>query len=286
MKNATPSEIPITKIIEQTKDLIAFSEDLISKGNATARDILIDDNEQYRELYKRFESIIQSINQLNTLGYFSKDQYERIASNFFIKDEAILDIAIDNLGSSFIDTKDGYTQDIITDIYPPTKENRFLVKIRIILEELKKCISKTTKASSVINGLRQPIIWEQITIILKGLEVEIKQNEKSLGDYAIEDLGFPKFKGPRNVTSIFFSLFTKEIEKISSMLDSKDNRNQQLKSSLFKILGNIFNTNKDPIEIDRNGLYKAKFKVSTGGELRVNEHRSGGSFIDNYDYED
>lgn len=286
MKNATPSEIPITKIIEQIKNLITFSEDLISKGDATARDILIDDKDQYRELYKKFEIIIQSLKQLNNLGYFNEEQYKRIADNFFIKDENILDIAMENLGPSFIDTKEGYIQDIVTDIYPETKENRFVIKLKIIVEELKKCISKTTKASSVIKGLKQPIVWEQITIILKGLEVEVKQNEKSLGDYSIEDLGFPKFKGLRNVTALFFSLFTKETEKVSSILDSKNNKNQQLKSSLSKILSNAFNINKDSIEIDRKGLYKAKFRVSTGGELRINEHRSGGQFLDNYDYED
>jgi hypothetical protein len=286
MKNATPSEIPITKIIEQTKDLIAFSEDLISKGDATSRDILIDDKDQYREMYKKFETIIQSLKQLNNLGYFSKEQYKRITDNFFIKDENILDIATGILSPSFIDTKEGYIQDIVTDIYPEVKENRFVIRLKTILEELKKCISKTTKASNVIKGLKQPIVWEQITIILKGLEVEIKQNKKSLGDYSIEDLGFPKFKGNRNVTAIFFSLFTKETEKVSSILDSKNNKNQKLKSSLFKILINVFNTNKDPIEIDKKGLYKAKFRVSTGGELRINEHRSGGQFLDNYDYED
>lgn len=286
MKNATPSEIPINKIIEQTKDLIVFSQNLVTNNNATAGDVALDNNGLYSKLYRKFEAIIQSIKQLNNLGYFSEEQYKRISENFYIKDDAVLDIAIDILSSSFIDTKEGYIQDIVTDIYPEVKENRFVSKIQIILEELKKCISKTTKASSVIKGLKQPIVWEQITIILKGLEVEIKQNEKSLGDYSIEDLGFPKFKGLRNVTAIFFSLFTEEIEKVSSILNSRNNKNQQLKSSLFKILSNTFNTNKDPIEIGRGGLYKAKFKTSTGGELRINEHKSGGQFLDNYDYQD
>ncbi len=285
MKNATPSEIPITKIIEQIKDLITFSEDLISKGDATARDILIDDKDQYRELYKKFEIIIQSLKQLNNLGYFNEEQYKRIADNFFIKDENILDIAMDNLGPSFIDTKEGYIQDIVTDIYPETKENRFVVKLKIIVEELKKCISKTTKASSVIKGLKQPIIWEQITIILKGFEVEIKQDNKSLGEYNIQDLGFSKVKGLRNISGFFFSLFIKETQKVSSILNSKKNENQKLKSSLSKVLTNAFNTNKDPIEIDKNGLYKAKFKTHSGAELRVNEHRSGGQFLDNHNYE-
>lgn len=151
------------------------------------------------------------------------------------------------------------------------------------LKIIKRITESTNKNAIKIKGIRKPLRWEDVTIIYCGEIIKIKQNNTSLGEYDLNDLGIPKIGKTRmdGVRQFFMSLFFIEYYKENTKLDSKNNNQQKLKSNLSKILKEAFETNIDPIGIDKeNNRYIPLFKVSISEGLRVNDFASGVKFND------
>jgi hypothetical protein len=169
------------------------------------------------------------------------------------------------------------------------EQKSFIERVSEVKKLLQKSLSREEKVKGLIKGLKQPVRWEDITILFDGANIEVIQDDRNLGTYSLDDLNFPKHKTNkqdkilRGVKGLFMSLFFNTTDKSVSVIDSKDNNNQKLKSGLSKVLCEAFGTNKDPIEI-RNGEYRAIFIARFGGDLRVNEHRSGGEIFENHEY--
>jgi hypothetical protein len=275
MKNPA-SDTGIKNIIQKIDDLILYTADFIKSGKAHVSIFLNESN----DLSSRFADITNAIEQVNLLGYFSERQFQQIESLFHINDDAI-ESALLEISTGFLDR----VGDVVEGVFPQTQENIFVGRLRLLKSELKKCISRAERSKSIIIRLKQPILWENITLILKGTEIEIKQDKTSLGDYHLYALGFPKVRNRvntrRNVLGLFISLFCTDK---SELLDSTNNNNQKLKSSLSKILCGAFNTHKDPIVIEL-GLYKARFITRFGGDLRVNDYLSGKSITEQDEYQ-
>lgn len=168
-----------------------------------------------------------------------------------------------------------------------------LVYINILKKVVSKKLSKKEKAKAIIQGLIKPVKWGDITLIFNGSTVKVKQNSKSLGEYSLSDLGMPKItkKGGRSVPRFFMCLFISQQKQAFDFLSSSNNTNQKHKGKLSEILKNAFGTAIDPIYIDdKSHQYTSLFKVSFGGELSINDHRSGGALYDetkptNQDYD-
>ncbi len=186
----------------------------------------------------------------------------------------------------FIDAKDRF--EILKSnklILKNTKElEDEMYKIRDYLNIYIQKISSIEKKKDVkkIIGLTKPIIWEEIKIIHLGESLSIKQNNKLLGEYKLEDLGFPKIRKNKmsGIRQFFLSLFFTEEKEVNNILSSKDNKQQKIKSNLSKILGKAFGTNKEPIVIAKNKNYIPLFETSLGKELGINKHSSGKRFHD------
>lgn len=283
MKNATPSEIAIKKIIDMVDDLINFATELVNSKKNYAVD-LIDENDTQGELHRKLDFIIKSIEQINTLGFLKENQFKAIKSNFYIEDEKVFEIVfplISNAGNY-----KGHIEDIIDGEFTQSKDNLFLERMINLKKTLKNCLSKEEKTKGIIAGIKSPVVWEKITMIFNGDTLKIKQDNLITGEYTLMELGFPKIKTERTVTGLFYSLFVRENQPKNNLLLSTDNKNQKIKSNLSKILCNAFNTNIDPINIDKYGFYKARFKTHLSGELYENKYASGGFLNENQEYED
>jgi hypothetical protein len=283
MKNATPSEIAIKKIIDMVDDLINFATELVNSKKNYAVD-LIDKNDTQGELHRKLDFIIKSIEQINTLGFLKENQFKAIKSNFYIKDEKVFEIVFPLISNS--GNYKGHIEDIIDGEFTQSKDNLFLERMNNLRKALKNCLSKEEKTQGIIKGLKKPLNWEQVVMIFNGDTLKIKQNDKTIGEYTLEELGFPKIKTERTVTGLFYSLFVRENQPKNNLLLSTDNKNQKIKSNLSKILCNAFNINIDPISIDKYGFYKARFKTHLSGELYENRYASGGFLNENQEYED
>ncbi len=283
MKNATPSEIAIRKIIDMVDDLINFSTELVKDKKNYAVD-LVDQNDIQGELHRKLDFIIQSVEQINTLGLLKENQFKAIKSNFYIQDEKVFEIVFPLISTS--GNYRGHIEDIVDGEFNQPKENLFISRMKELKNSLKNCLSKEEKTKGIITGLKNPIIWEKVTMIFNGDTLKIKQENSIVGEYTLAELGFPKIKTERTVTALFYSLFVRENQPNNNLLLSTDNKNQKIKSNLSKIFCNAFNTNNDPIGIDKYGFYKAKFKTSLSGELYENTYSSGGLLNENKDYED
>jgi hypothetical protein len=283
MKNVTPKNNAIANIVKKVDDLILYAKDFIKLGKAHAP-VFTSENES---LSNRFNDTVVAIEQINLLGYLSETQFNKIKAHFYIKsglvEKSLLETSVEFLNSK---TR-GQIADVVEGIFLQSENNLFIDRMYSLKNELRKCLSKEERSKEQIVGLKQPIIWEQITIILKGVEIQVNQNNKDLGDYHLYELGFPKVKNRlsknRTVVNFFISLFFPDN---SGLLDSQNNSNQKLKGSLSKILNNVFNTNKDAIEIDRHKTYRAKFITKFGGDLKINDFSSGKMLTEQDEYAD
>lgn len=285
MKNATPSDIAIKNTIKDIDDLISFVKDFIKSGHNDASVFLIESG----PLVRRFDKILNALEQLKTLGYISENQFAQIKSHFYIKDNVVADALLD-VSTDYLNTnKGGHIADIVEGIFPQSESNLFVERVSEIKKLLQKSLSKEEKAKGLIKGLKQPVRWEDITMLFDGASIEVIQDDRNLGTYSLDDLNFPKHRTSnqekilRGVKGFFMSLFFNVTDKSISVIDSKDNNNQKLKSGLSKVLCEAFDTNKDPVEI-KDGVYRPVFIARFGGVLRVDEHRSGGQLFDNHEY--
>lgn len=280
MKDATPSDIAIRNVLKDIDELISYAKDFIKAGHNYASDFLSESS----SLAYRFDKIINSIEQLKNLGYIKENQFTQIKNLFYIKDNsvanALLDVSTDYLNTN----KGGHIADIVDGVFPQTESNLFLERMIDLKNSLSNTLSKEEKTRAIVKGLRGDFSWERITIYFKGDEVDICQDDRNLGEYTLEALGIPKPKGKSNVKGLFVGLFIDD-ERTGVLLFSKDNnKNQALKKRLTSILCNAFDTNKDPIKRDVNGIYTPIFKAKTGGLLRINDHPSGISLSEDYEY--
>jgi hypothetical protein len=279
MKNATPSDIAIRNVINDIDELISYAKGFIKASHNDASEFL----NEYVPLGKKFDSVLSGIEQIRTLGYINSAQFEKIKIHFYITDEDVFK-SLEDVSTDYLNTnKGGHIADIIERIFPQTEENLFIERMNNLKESLNKALSKEEKTRSIVKGLKGNFLWEKITIMLKGIEVDVFQDNRKLGEYTLDDLGFPKAKGQSNVRGLFMGFFF-DNKKTGILLFSEKNKNQALKKILSAVLRNAFSTNIDPIEIDENKVYKPKFKVKTGGMLRINEHRSGMSLNEEQEY--
>lgn len=157
-------------------------------------------------------------------------------------------------------------------------------KLDEAIAEIKETLSNVTpEAKKKIKNLKNPIRWENITLLFNTDSVKIKQDSTLLGEYTLKELGVPKLRKNQSngVYSFFTRLFFKEHYIHSDILSVKDKNNQKLKSNLSKILREAFNTNKDPISIDqKTGKYIPLFKVGVGNDYRINNYHSGRRLYD------
>lgn len=150
----------------------------------------------------------------------------------------------------------------------------------LALSEIKEILENKNikKEPSKINGLIQPIRWQNITIIYNGENIKIKQDDTTLGEYNLEDLGMPKVRKTKlkGVRQLFTSLFFPETYKENSVLLGTNYVNQKNKSNLSKILKKVFETNVDPIYIDtKTKKYIPYFKISLSEDYAINDFPSG-----------
>ncbi len=286
MKNATPSDMAIQKILSKIEDFINHCCFYFIDGNEPNPDELFSD-EKLEEMYQK---IVSAIENLNNLGYIGDKEFEQVRGLLNTVDDDVLYRA----GLCF-DSNDVKKKLHLLDLLPTvTFEDKldsspFLKRFLKINDLLTKQLSREEKARKLITGLKQPVVWEQITIYFNGNEVEIKQNDRSLGVYSLTGLNFPKQKtnkgekALRTSRGFFMALFFSTTKSVGEILSYEDNNNQKLKSSISKILCDAFNTNKDPIR-KNNGIYEPIFNARFSAELRVNEHRSGGELFENQEY--
>lgn len=130
-----------------------------------------------------------------------------------------------------------------------------------------------------IKGLKKPTHWKDITIIHDGESLKIKQHGTLLGEYLLISLGIPKLRKNNKGNGIqpfLLSLFFSKEHLKNNLLLSTDALNQKTKSNLSGILKDIFDTNEDPITIDKKTkMYTAIFSTSVGKELAINNYHSG-----------
>lgn len=280
MKNATPSDIAIRNVLKDIDELISYAKDFIKAGHNYASDFLSENS----SLAHRFDKIINSIEQLKNLGYIKENQFTQIKNLFYIKDDsianALLDVSTDYLNTN----KGGHIADIVDGIFPQTESNLFIERMLVLKKTLENTLSKTEKSKAVIKDLRGNFSWERITIYLTGQQVEVKQDDRNLGEYSFDDLGLPKAKGESNVRGLFLGFFLDNEQTGKLLFSENNNKNQALVTKLNTILCNAFDTNIKPIEIGQNKIYKSKFKAKTGGELGINDHRSGRTLPEEYEY--
>lgn len=158
-------------------------------------------------------------------------------------------------------------------------------KLELALEEIEKVLvtNINKKTSFVIEKLKTPIKWENITLIFNTDSLKIKQDSTILGTYTLKEIGIPKLRKTKSnsVYHFFFSLFLTDHYGANDLLLVTNNNNQKNKSNLSKILRNAFSTNKNPIGIDKKtNKYIPLFKVSAGEDFRINDHRSGGKLYE------
>jgi hypothetical protein len=285
MKNATPSDIAIKNTIKDIGDLISFAKDFIKSGHNDASIFLTENG----PLKQRFDKVLNALEQLRTLGYISGNQFAQVKGYFCIQDDAVAE-ALLNISTDYLNTnKGGHIADIVEGIFPQSESNFFVERISNIKKLLEKNLSREEKAKGFIKGLKQPVRWEDVIILFDGANIEVVQDDKKLGIYSLDDLNFPKHRTNkqekilRGVKGLFMSLFFNKTDNSVSVIDSKNNNNQKLKSSLSKILCEAFGTNKDPITIS-DGVYRPVFTARFGRDLRVNDHRSGGEIFENHEY--
>lgn len=150
---------------------------------------------------------------------------------------------------------------------------------------LKKKLTKEEKTKAVVQGLKSPFKWDDITLISDGEFITVKQHQRELGRYSYKELGLPE-KKHRNGNGVYYFLgilfLGKSLQnKDKVALLSTNNTNQANKKNLKKILCNAFDTNEDPFMIDeKTNFYKPIFKISEGGDLSVNEYNSGGTLYE------
>jgi len=166
-------------------------------------------------------------------------------------------------------------------------ERTFMIgpQFETALDEIEEVLGKNKKKKKLnkIKGLVKPIKWDEITIIYIGDSVKIKQNDTALGEYNLKDLGMPKIGKNKmeGVRQFFTSLFFPETYENNIILSSKNNTQQKLKSNLSRILKDVFETNRNPIQINKkNHTYYPVFKISMGKDLNVNDFSSGREFRD------
>lgn len=285
MKNATPSDIAIKNILKDIDELISYAKDFIKAGHNDAPVFLAESG----PLERRFDKVLNALEQARVLGYIKPEQFTQIKEYFYITDNNIFK-SLEDVSTDYLNTnKGGHIADIIERIFPQTENNLFIERISGMKKQLEKNLSKEEKAKGLIKGLKQPVRWEDVTMLFDGANIEVIQDDRNIGTYSLDDLNFPKHKTNkqekilRGVKGLFMSLFFNITDKSISVIDSKDNNNQKLKSSLSKTLCEAFGTNKDPIKIT-DGVYRPIFIARFGGELRIDEHRSGGELFENQEY--
>jgi hypothetical protein len=285
MKNATPSDIAIKNVLKDIDELISYAKDFIKVGHNDAPVFLAECG----PLERRFDKVLNALEQARVLGYITQEQFTQIKKYFYIMDDNASQ-SLENVSTNYLNTnKGGHIADIVERIFPQTENNLFIERMSEMKKLLEKSLSKEEKVKGLIKGLKQPIRWEEVILLFDGANIDVIQDDRNLGKYSLDDLNFPKLRTNkqdkilRGVKGIFMSLFFNKTDKSISVIDSKDNNNQKLKSSLSKILCEAFGTNKDPIEIT-DGVYRPVFIARFGGELRINEHRSGGELFDNKEY--
>jgi hypothetical protein len=143
------------------------------------------------------------------------------------------------------------------------------------------------KTSLEIKNLKKPVRWTDVSILYSGESIKIKQSDTIIsGELFLDEIGIKKSKKKGAKTSaltFFTSLF---ISEGSEQLDSTKNINQQNKSSVSRILKDLFGTNEDPIQI-LNKKYYPKFKATLSGdlaEINIYNYSSGRKFYDNDAY--
>lgn len=256
MKNATPSKgHPVKTVLKLLEDL---SAEIIT--SFTSRKAY--DKRPVEYFLEKFQKVKDRTIRLYESHFFDEKGLERIEQDIFTPLDTANDVDFSLLLSSFD-------------------------KLKLILE---KKISKDEKIKGVIKGITHPVRWENITIIYDGDFIKVKQNTKSLGQYSLSEIGIPKITPKRSsgVAKIFLLLFLKDELQPSQqdILVSSNTNNHKNKSNLSKILCSAFGTNADPIKIDlETRLYAPIFRATYGGNLKLNEYRSGRKLYEETDLE-
>lgn len=244
------------------------------------------------ETDKKIKSVLKYIEELKSElnDFFIKGVYSKRSIDYYLsKYEKIKSKTITLYEDTLFDT-DGLEK-IEKDIFfrvenvPHIDVSILSTYVNILNTTVQKKLSKKEKTKAVVQGLKTPFRWEDITFIFTGRSVIIKQNQMSLGEYDLDDLGIPKatLKKGGSVFLFFSLLFagTTVAEKDKTHLRSNINSNHKHKGKLKDILCNAFDTTKDPFFIDeRTNTYKPFFKVKQGRELNINNHRSGSDYFD------
>lgn len=245
----------------------------------------IETDKKIKSVLKYIEELKSELNDFFTKGVYNKRSIDYYLSKF----EKIKSKTVTLYEDALFDT-DGLEK-IEKDIFfrvenmPHNDVSILYTYVNMLETVVKKKLSKQEKTKAVVQGLKAPFKWEDITLISDGQFITVKQHQRELGRYSYKELGLPE-KKHKNGNGVYYFLGILFLGKTLQNKDkvallSTDNVNQANKKNLKKIFCNAFDTNKDPFTIDeKTDFYKPVFKISEGGDLSINDHRSGGSLID------
>jgi hypothetical protein len=204
--------------------------------------------------------------------------YLRTAQKFLNKRGEVFEITFDLENDSPLEYVDGKENSSVEDVQVGYLYGKSVSEIKNkVLDMLK---SKEKKVLKKFENLPKDFRWEKLKIILLDEHrLSFKYEDTFWGERDFSDLGIGNSKkgGVKNLFRLFFISKQADLPE-NDLLSSTEGKNQGNKKNLKKILCEFFETDIDPISINKESAkhdYVPKFETYLGGDFKETRFYSG-----------